>query len=125
MRVSPNIVTDFGTFFATGGLAGCARRPAATKRERSSARCRFTRESLARLRAVRQKHLRRAALAAEEMDRVPTCPRIGRVTDGAQSLLLREGAIAVIAGDRSREGHILFTTHLAAYRAPPAPPHLL
>src|SRR6266852_869863 len=40
------MVTDFGTFFATGGLAASANRPRATKSK--SVRCFFTRESLLR-----------------------------------------------------------------------------
>ena len=71
-----------------------------------------------------QKHLRGTALAAEEVEGVAPRPRIGRIADGAERLVLREGAIAVIAGDGSGEGHILFTTDFAAYRAAPAHRHL-
>ena len=37
-----------------------------------------------------------------------------RIADGAECLVLREGAVAVIAGDRSGEVYILFTTDFAA-----------
>ena len=73
---------------------------------------------------MREKHLRGAALAAEEVDRVAPRPRVGRVADGAQGLDLWKGAIAVIAGDGSGEVHILFTTDFAADRAAPAHRHL-
>src|SRR3979411_2417127 len=105
------MVTALGAFFATGGFAASAKRPKATNRERRSARCLFTRESLARERAVRKEGLRGATLAAEEVDRIAPCPGVGRVAHGAEGLVLLEGALAVIAGDGSAERYILLATH--------------
>src|SRR6266849_4485578 len=117
------MVTDLGAFLATGGLAESANSATAMKKESRSATCFFTRESLSR-HAVRQKHLGGPALTAEEMDRVAPRPRIGRIAHRAECFVLRVGAMAMIAGDRSGERHILFTTHFAAGRAAPADGHL-
>ena len=75
-------------------------------------------------RQVREKRLRRPALAAEEVQRVAPLPRIGGVADGAEGVLLRKRPFAVIACDSLAGGvHVIFATDFTATRTTPANSH--
>ena len=75
-------------------------------------------------RQVREKRLRRPALAAEEVQRIAPLPRIGGVADGAEGVPLGKGPFAVIAGDRlTGRVHVIFATDFTATRTTPANSH--
>src|SRR4051812_28143894 len=77
-----------------------------------------------RHRQMGKEGLRRPALGAEEVQRVPPRPRIRRIAESAEGVLRRKWPLAGVAGHRSAgRVHIILATDCTTTRTTPADSH--